>query len=228
MWSKTAMTDSRTLGQSVPKEGGFGELPNKHFRGKKRRLRFLLRFLRFFRCFHCLDCSFNDFQFSFVQGVQHGIHPLSALAPAILGWVKVLIHRYIKHCDHLIKGVEAWMLTVIFVIHNGTRSAVNNIFQLLLRHAAGFSCPLDGAPYIVKIKASRSIFITSPNMILHFMWYYLNDCLFHATAYLISLSFLLKLVLFEAKNYTVLYGDAEWIIWHEKRLPRNGAWHLVE
>ena len=121
---------------------------------KKRRLRFLLRFLRFFRCFHCLDCSFNDFQFSFVQGVQHGINPLSALAPAILGRVKVLIHRYIKHCDHLIKGVEAWMLTIIFIIHNGTRSAVNNIGQLLLRHAAGFSCPLDGEPYIVKIKAS--------------------------------------------------------------------------
>ena len=166
-------------GQFVPKYSGFGELPNKHFcgpcalqkfrsvatsellaktrnpqHGAKRRLRFLLRFLRFFRCFHRLDCSFNDFQFSFVQGVQHGINPLSALAPAILGRVKVLIHRYIKHCDHLIKGVEAWMLAVIFVIYTGTRSAVNNIGQLLLRHAAGFSCPLDGEPYIVKIKAS--------------------------------------------------------------------------
>ncbi|SCJ69056.1 Uncharacterised protein [uncultured Clostridium sp.] len=46
------------------------------------------------------------------------------------------------------------MLAVIFVIHNGTRSAVNNIGQLLLCHAAGFSCTLDGEPYIVKIKAS--------------------------------------------------------------------------
>ena len=46
------------------------------------------------------------------------------------------------------------MLAVIFVIHNGTRSAVDNIGQLLLCHAAGFSCPLDGEPYIVKIKAS--------------------------------------------------------------------------
>ena len=121
---------------------------------QKTEVTLLLRFLRFFRCFHRLDCSFNDFQFSFVQGVQHGINPLSALAPAILGRVKVLIHRYIKHCDHLIKGVEAWMLTIIFIIHNGTRSAVNNIGQLLLCHAAGFSCPLDGEPYIVKIKAS--------------------------------------------------------------------------
>lgn len=177
---QTTVQCTGTLGQFVPKYSGFGELPNKHFCGpcalqkfrsvatpellaktrnpqhgaKKRRLRFLLRFLRFFRCFHRLDCSFNDFQFSFVQGVQHGINPLSALAPAILGRVKVLIHRYIKHCDHLIKGVEAWMLTIIFIIHNGTRSAVNNIGQLLLCHAAGFSCPLDGEPYIVKIKAS--------------------------------------------------------------------------
>lgn len=46
------------------------------------------------------------------------------------------------------------MLTIIFIIHNGTRSAVNNIGQLLLCHAAGFSCTLDGEPYIVKIKAS--------------------------------------------------------------------------
>ena len=30
----------------------------------------------------------------------------------------------------------------------------HDIGQLLLRHAAGFSCPLDGEPYIVKIKSS--------------------------------------------------------------------------
>lgn len=46
------------------------------------------------------------------------------------------------------------MLAVIFVIHNGTRSAVNNIGQLLLRHPAGFPRPLDSKPYIVKIKSS--------------------------------------------------------------------------
>ena len=39
-------------------------------------------------------------------------------------------------------------------LDNGTRSAVNNIGQLLLCHAAGFSSPLDSKPYIVKIKAS--------------------------------------------------------------------------
>ena len=108
--------------------------------------------------------------------------------PFIFGRIEVLIYRYIKHCDHLIKGVEAWMLTIIFIIHNGTRSAVNNIGQLLLCHAAGFSCTLDGEPISWKSKrlSSRSIFITSPDMILHFMWYYLNDYLFHTTDYLIS------------------------------------------
>ena len=46
------------------------------------------------------------------------------------------------------------MLTIIFIIHNGTRSAVNNIGQLLLCHAAGFTGSLDGKPYIVEIKSS--------------------------------------------------------------------------
>ena len=50
-----------------------------------------LRILRFFSRFHRLDRGFNDFQFFFVQGVQHGINPLSALAPAILGRVKVYL-----------------------------------------------------------------------------------------------------------------------------------------
>ena len=45
------------------------------------------------------------------------------------------------------------MLTVIFVIHNGTRSAVDNIGQLLLRHPAGLPRSLDGESYIVKIKS---------------------------------------------------------------------------
>ena len=76
----------------------------------------------------------------------------------IFGRVKVLIYRYIKHCDHLIKSVKAWVLTVIFVIHNSTGSPVNNICQLLLCHPAGLPSPLDGKPYIVKIKSSFVLF----------------------------------------------------------------------
>ena len=46
------------------------------------------------------------------------------------------------------------VLAVILVIHDGARSPVNNIGQLLLRHPAGLPRPLDGEPYIVKIKSS--------------------------------------------------------------------------
>ena len=46
------------------------------------------------------------------------------------------------------------MLAVILVIHDGAWSPVNNIGQLLLRHPSGLPRPLDGEPYIVKIKSS--------------------------------------------------------------------------
>jgi len=58
----------------------------------------------------------------------------------------------------LVSGSVSLIVLILVLIvawnYNGTRSAVNNIGQLLLCHAAGFSCPLDGEPYIVKIKAS--------------------------------------------------------------------------
>ena len=86
-------------------------------------------------------------------------------------FIEVLIYRYIKHCHHLIKGVEAGVLAVILVIHDGTGSPVNNIGQLLLRHPTGFSRPLDGKPYIVKIKSSFVLFylhnITQCNFTFH-------------------------------------------------------------
>ena len=174
------LRDGGTSGQSVQKFSGFGELPNKHFHGpaacenfgvwphpnclpkrappqhgmKKRRRVLLLRILRFFSRFHRLDGGFYNFQFFFVQGAQHGVNPLSALAPFILGRIEILIYRYIEHCHHLIKGVEAGVLAVILVIHDGTRSPVNNIGQLLLRHPAVLPRPLDSEPYIVKIKSS--------------------------------------------------------------------------
>ena len=56
--------------------------------------------------------------------------------------------------DKYLQMPKAWVLTVIFVIHNSTGSPVNNISQLLLCHAAGFTGSLDGKPYIVKIKSS--------------------------------------------------------------------------
>ena len=52
---------------------------------------------------------------------------------------KVLVYGYIEHRDHLIKGIETGMLTVVFIIHDRAWRAVNNIGQLFLRHTAGFS-----------------------------------------------------------------------------------------
>lgn len=66
----------------------------------------------------------------------------------------VLPYGYVKHRDQLIKSIEAGMLAVIFVIHDRPWRTVNNISQLLLCHAAGFTGSLDGKPYIVEIKSS--------------------------------------------------------------------------
>ena len=63
-------------------------------------------------------------------------------------------YGYVKHRDQLIKSIEAGMLAVIFVIHDRPWRTVNNISQLLLCHAAGFTGSLDGKPYIVEIKSS--------------------------------------------------------------------------
>ena len=173
---KTRSKATQILRAMLARRYGFGASPNKQRPGlcghggiachlaavpkmaQKNEGHAFLRFLRFFSRFHRLDRGFNDFQFLFVQRVQHGINPLSALASFIFGRVKVLIYRYIKHCDHLIKSVKAWVLTVIFVIHNSTGSPVNNICQLLLCHPAGLPSPLDGKPYIVKIKSSFVLF----------------------------------------------------------------------
>lgn len=62
--------------------------PKQH---KKRRCVFLLRILRFLSRFHRLDCGFYNFQFFFVQSVEHGVDTLSALAAFILGRIEVLV-----------------------------------------------------------------------------------------------------------------------------------------
>ena len=101
----------------VPKSSGFGELPNKHFCGasgpakiagvatpallavscdpatwRKNGGHAFLRILRFLGGFHRLDGGLYNFQFSFVQRAQHGVNAFSAFAPAVLGWVKILIY----------------------------------------------------------------------------------------------------------------------------------------
>lgn len=113
-----------------------------------------LRSLRFFGGFHRLDGGLNDFQVFLIQRVEHSINPFSALAILILGWVKILIYRYVEHCDHLIKSIQTWVLSVIFIIHNGAWCSVNNKSQLFLCHTTGLPSSLDGPSYIVKIKSS--------------------------------------------------------------------------
>ena len=88
-----------------------------------------MHILRFFGLLHGLKSGLHNFQFFFVQGVEHGVNPLSALAPFIPGRIEIWIYRYIEHCHHLIKGIEAGVLAVILVIHDGTRSPVNNGYQ---------------------------------------------------------------------------------------------------
>ena len=68
--------------------------------------------------------------------------------------IEVLVYGYIEHRDHLIKSVEAGVLTVIFIIHDRSWGTVNNISQLFLRHPAGLSRPLDCKTYIMEIKSS--------------------------------------------------------------------------
>ena len=77
--------------------------------------------------------------------------PFAAYRPYVK---EELVYGYVKHRDQLIKSIEAGMLAVIFVIHDRPWRTVNNISQLLLCHAAGFTGSLDGKPYIVEIKSS--------------------------------------------------------------------------
>ena len=109
-------------------------------------------FPRFFGVFDCPDYSFHQPQVFFVHRTEHHINAAFASAGGSLVWIKELIHRYIEHCHHLIKGVQARMLTVVFVIHDGAGITVNDIGKLLLCHSAGFTRPLDSEPYIMEIK----------------------------------------------------------------------------
>ena len=169
-----------TSGQSVQKfQRSLGELPNKHFTGPVACENFeimatpellaktrspehgmknggrvlLLRILRFFGRFHRLDRGYHNFQFLFVQGVGHSVNTLSALRSPILGRIEILIYRYIEHCHQLIKGVEAGMLAVILVIHDGAREPGQQYRPVALASSGGLRARLMASPYIVKIKA---------------------------------------------------------------------------
>ena len=109
-------------------------------------------FPRFFGVFDCPDYSFYQPQVLFVHRTEHHINAAFAPAGGSLVWIKELVHRYIEPCHQLIEDVQAGMLAVVFVVHDGTGIAVNDKGQLFLCHPAGFSFALNLAPYIVEIK----------------------------------------------------------------------------
>ena len=51
--------------------------------------------------------------------------------------------NYIQQSDNFIKGIQARMLTTIFKIHNGTRCTINELREVFLCPAFGFSFALD-------------------------------------------------------------------------------------
>lgn len=133
-----------------PREGGGYEIVAGHRRQKASEL-------AGYRNMPCIVRNMTDEEAILTMtddNLRHSINPFSALAAFVLGRIEILIYRYIEHCHHLIKGVEAGVLAIILVIHDGTRSPINNIGQLLLRHPAGLPRTLDGEPYIVKVKPS--------------------------------------------------------------------------
>ena len=69
---------------------------------------------------------------------------LAAVAFAVLPVrIKELVYGNVQQGDDLVKGVQARMLTTIFKIHNGTRCTINELREVFLCPAFGFSFALD-------------------------------------------------------------------------------------
>ena len=66
--------------------------------------------------------------------------------------VEVLIHGYPEHGRKLIEHIEAGVLNIVFVIHDGTGITVNDITKLLMRHALTLTGFLDSKSDSVKVK----------------------------------------------------------------------------
>ena len=69
---------------------------------------------------------------------------LAAVAFAVLPVrIKELVYGNIQQGDDLVKGVQAWMLAPVLKIHNGTRCTINELREVFLCPAFGFSFALD-------------------------------------------------------------------------------------
>ena len=163
------------FGPTWPEVPGLGRLPNKHFfttrKGLKKQVSIHLpclpfsetpetprktevafsHFLRFLCGYKRLNGGLDNLQFLLVQRIEHDFDMLFATALVVLRRKEKLVYGYIEHRDHLIKGIEAWMLAVILVIHDGARGTVKNRCQLLLRHAPCLTRLFNGKAQTVKI-----------------------------------------------------------------------------
>ena len=110
-----------------------------------------MHFLRFSAFFDCTDNTLDHAKLALVQRLKHNVDPLHGCFIGSSFGVKELIHGDPEHSRKLIEHTKARMLTIIFVVHNGTGIAVNDGGQLLLCQTPALSGPLDGRPYIVKI-----------------------------------------------------------------------------
>ena len=80
---------------------------------------------------------------------------LAAIAGAVFaGGIEELIYGNFQQGDELIKGVEAGMLTPVFDIHDGTRSTVNKLCEVLLCPALCLSFTLDLFAQSMEVKPS--------------------------------------------------------------------------
>jgi len=80
------------------------------------------------------------------------------------------------------------MLTVVPVIHDGARSAVNNIGKLLLRHARFFPCAFDCHTEAVEIQLALVSFKLHYITLTHFIFQVIvfDDFIFYVRYYMIS------------------------------------------
>ena len=105
---------------------------------------FCLRFRPFAGFADALCGALDDNKLVFLYTVEHGINVFPALTLAILRiWIEKLIDGNIQKGDDLIKSIEAGVLALVFHIHDGARSALHKLGQILLCPAFGFPLPLD-------------------------------------------------------------------------------------
>ena len=80
---------------------------------------------------------------------------LAAVAFAVLPVrIKELVYGNVQQGDDLVKGIQAWMLTPVFKIHDGARGTVYKLCKVFLRPTFRLSFALDFPAQSVEVKPS--------------------------------------------------------------------------